>query len=161
MNQTPMTIILLNDASTFPTPDTQFIRIINLFDPIVQHEGGQMITPMGTMKFDLCIGQGDAIMIFIFDGIPIALAAVVWEEFVSDETWEALLEGHTESLPSGETPHPQLAKESPTSLPWLGISFFSEFFADAKSENLREAVTVIWGMAMAILRSKSLAVARN
>jgi hypothetical protein len=42
-----------------------------------------------------------------------------------------------------------------------GVSFFSEFIDDAIPENRREAVTVIWGMAMAIRRFKCLAVAFN
>jgi hypothetical protein len=161
MNHESMTIIILNDATLFPVPAAQHDRIIRHFTPIAEHGGGQMITPMGTMNHDLSLGQGDAIIIFQFNDIPVALAAVAWEEYASRDTWEALLEGHTESLPPGETLHPQLTEEPPTSLPWLGISFFSEFFDDINPENRREAVTVIWAMAMAILQLKRQTVAHN
>lgn len=120
-----------------------------------------MITPLGTLDFDLNVRLGDAPIIFKSDDIPVAVATVVWEESSSRNAWQMMLKIHAASLPSGELPNAQLTDEPPAAQLWLAVSFYSELIDHEIPENRREAVTILWEMAMAIRRFQSLVGTHN
>lgn len=161
MREDPIQIIVLNNLQTAKARCGRHNRVVDLLLPIAQQGGGELLTHLGTVKFDLIYGVGDALILFSYDQEPVAVGTLVWEPFASNETWSGLIGEHAAVIPPGIKPPSPFPSQAPDHLPWMAITVEQSYLGDSNLQQLRELLGVMASMAQAILRYHRLCSVHN
>lgn len=118
---------------------------------LARNQGGRFRLPLGECVLQIKPAEDCAVLCLELERAPVALATLVWGPNSQGALWDELLRLHNRVIQRLGYPPERRGNARPQALPWVGISLAPGFLWNAPPILVSKMLSVLWGVAYAIL----------